>query len=110
MPDEKCQRCGETQDDLRTLWMACLYDMSEMNLPFALRYLQCDEVNSIFTLLVCKNCRADWMLAIQGWFNTPPAEEPQTGYFVRELGATRERPLPPPQKIEERNKNVKVAD
>lgn len=36
MGDEgyKCDRCGEIGQDRRTLWMACLYDMHELGLPF----------------------------------------------------------------------------
>lgn len=33
--DETCQRCGETGEDRRTLWMACFYAMDEMKeVPF----------------------------------------------------------------------------
>lgn len=32
--DEKCIRCGEPGPDLRTLWMACFYEMMELELPF----------------------------------------------------------------------------
>ena len=31
---EKCQRCGEKGEDRRTLWMACFYEMGELELPF----------------------------------------------------------------------------
>lgn len=31
---EKCARCGDVGEDRRTLWMACLYDMSELKVPF----------------------------------------------------------------------------
>ena len=30
----KCQRCGKKGQDRRTLWMACFYKMSELNIPF----------------------------------------------------------------------------
>jgi hypothetical protein len=32
--DETCARCGEPGEDRRTLWMACLYEMKELGLPF----------------------------------------------------------------------------
>lgn len=31
---DKCVRCGEVGEDRRTLWMACLYDMAELKVPF----------------------------------------------------------------------------
>jgi len=31
---DKCQRCGERGEDRRTLYMACLYAMHELGLPF----------------------------------------------------------------------------
>lgn len=32
--EEKCQRCGEVDQDRRTLWMACFYEMMELGIPF----------------------------------------------------------------------------
>jgi hypothetical protein len=96
---EICQRCGEGGFDRRTLWMACLYDMSELDVPLR----QCaifgtfqefsgidssgvwpmpnfkpvpranDRVHAFFTLRVCKRCRGEWMQAIQRWFNAGQA-------------------------------------
>lgn len=31
---EKCIRCGNAGVDRRTLWMACFYEMSELDVPF----------------------------------------------------------------------------
>jgi hypothetical protein len=31
---DKCERCGSVGSDRRTLWMACLYQMNELGLPF----------------------------------------------------------------------------
>ena len=31
---ETCLRCGDVGEDRRTLYMACLYDMSELKVPF----------------------------------------------------------------------------
>ena len=91
---EKCQRCGEDGDDRRTLWMACLYQMDELDLPFKeVRTVGCDA-RDFYTLKVCKSCRADWMIAIQTWFNNKPEPGPETGYFVRQFGATIEKRFP----------------
>jgi hypothetical protein len=42
-----------------------------------------------FTMRVCKDCRASWMLAIKDWFESGPKEkEPvNSGIFVRRNGA-----------------------
>lgn len=121
---EKCQRCGEVGEDRRTLWMACLYEMSELGLPFGndVRFrasleqltrmkgptqikLSTGEALNLtsgsvktsgelfpekfYTLRVCKDCRADWMFAIKGWFENPsPPEKVGSGIFVRSGGTT----------------------
>lgn len=42
---------------------------------------------AFYLLLVCKECRSDWMRAIKDWFNTQSAPEyVGSGIFVRELG------------------------
>jgi DNA replicative helicase MCM subunit Mcm2 (Cdc46/Mcm family) len=45
---------------------------------------------ALYTLRVCKDCRATWMGAIADWFkNKPePAESCGSGIFVRRNGAT----------------------
>lgn len=40
MSEEKCERCGEAGDDRRTLWMSCLYDMSELGIPLKQRSIR----------------------------------------------------------------------
>jgi hypothetical protein len=56
--------------------------------------LKCDgelSPRGFFTLSVCKDCRSDWMHAIQKWFNEKP--EPDnvgSGIYVRDFGASRE--------------------
>mgnify|MGYP007027865881 CR=1 FL=1 len=129
MGDEgyKCDRCGEIGQDRRTLWMACLYDMAELGLPFEeiairgaaktvtqsrplrerfrnekvtaflkenLEMVNGDKaqiLNRFFTLYVCKDCRADWMQVIQGWFDTKPRRESTgTGVYIRDNGTNRE--------------------
>lgn len=87
---ERCQRCDTESPDLRTLWMACLYEMSEMGLPFHL--LDVDK-RKFYTLLVCKRCRADWMTAIQNWFQDRPDPEEEGieagAIYERHLGTNR---------------------
>jgi len=113
---DRCQRCGEDGQDRRTLWMACLYAMHEMGLPFeevmtrgvARTYRTDEEVtafvkenlempegqilNRFYTLRVCKDCRADWMSAIARWFGEAPKprEGTGTGVFIRDNGTNRE--------------------
>ncbi len=120
MNDDRCQRCGNGPDpDLRTLWMACFYEMNEIGIPFAeiaidgvpqrcARYETVDFLGhgfrqpifepvpdakpsqyKFFTLRVCKDCRSDWMRAIQAWFETKPVENEGPGLYVRDLGTSR---------------------
>lgn len=115
---DRCQKCGEEGEDMRTLWMACFYDMSELKIPFE----QCaiegkyhkhigdkespfgflipefKEVkgaelrkHQFYSLRVCKDCRASWMQAIKIWFDKLKLDESTgSGYFKRELGSTKE--------------------
>lgn len=83
---ETCQRCKETDEDRRTLWMACFYEMNELGIPFeqiGLSHL--GSLRHFYTLRVCKTCRADWMQAIQQWFNTPiqPEQSCGSGIYIR---------------------------
>lgn len=114
---EKCARCGESGEDRRTLWMACLYAMGELNVPFAQIAVQgqiCKQNGTkevighhvptwaegegpsrhhpFFTLRVCKACRGSWMQAIKQWFNTPkpPQASCGSGIWIREFGALKE--------------------
>lgn len=61
-----CVRCGDVGEDRRTLWMACLYAMEELKLPFDIVEM---KPQRMYTLLVCKDCRASWMKAIKAWFD-----------------------------------------
>lgn len=112
---EICQRCGEEGEDRRTLWMACFYAMSELNVPFeqaAILGKWCgkkgdrtleglgltvpewaeptgeERHHSFFTLRVCKDCRAEWMAAIEKWFHSfePQRESCGSGIFIRDKG------------------------
>ena len=91
-----CQKCKEESEDLRTLWMSCFYDMDELDMPFDCETLfessdPRDDGFLFYTLKVCKDCRADWMQVIKTWWRMPPykhVNNPGTGIFVRELGAT----------------------
>lgn len=92
---EACQRCHEVDDDRRTLIMSCFYEMDELRLPFKHEYLSThiqDQGQKFYTLRVCKECRADWLHAIQDWFGKKP-EPPEpigSGIYIRDFGATRE--------------------
>jgi len=100
--------------------MACFYDMDELKVPFeqyaiegvARRKIDEKDVKGlpgwkksvwapIYTLRVCKRCRADWLGAIEKWFLDKPETEdsdgqehrmegPGTGIFIRERGTTKE--------------------
>lgn len=63
---EQCQKCGEFGEDRRSLLMSCLYEMSELNVPY-----ERIEINGrkFYMLRVCKDCRGDWLIAIEAWFN-----------------------------------------
>ena len=81
MSDEKCQRCGDSGPDLRTITMSCSYDMSELGLPFE------RAVDASYLLDVCKNCRASWLESIKIWFNESATTKPiGSGIFVRRNG------------------------
>lgn len=83
---ERCVRCGDVDEDWRTLWMACFYEMAELDVPF--KNEPCGD-RDFYTLRVCKDCRADWLDAIQEWFGKKPQRElTGTGVFVRRNGAT----------------------
>ncbi len=110
---ERCVRCGEEGEDRRTLRMACFYAMDELNVPFVSERAHgtlrkrtgtkelsngleipvfseepTGELNAqMFSLRVCKACRASWMGAIERWFHSE--DKPRrvgTGIFVRENG------------------------
>lgn len=90
---EACQRCHEVDEDRRTLWMACFYEMDELKLPFTHEVLQThiqDNGKKFYTLRVCKECRADWMGAIQSWFHDGKRDMPScgSGIYIRRNGAT----------------------
>jgi len=89
---EECVRCNEVDEDRRTLWMACFYQMNELELPFEKQIItdKEDRKHNFFTLRVCKRCRADWMEAIRDWFNTPigPESSCGSGIYVRRFGDT----------------------
>lgn len=92
---EECQRCREIDEDRRTLWMACFYEMDELKLPFKHEILQThiqDDGEQFYTLRVCKKCRGDWMQAQINWFRNVEAENSScgSGIFIRELGAIKE--------------------
>lgn len=93
---EKCQRCEEIDDDRRTLWMSCFYDMDELKIPFKMEGMLDKENKNIsnipsgrvfYTIRVCKACRANWMEAIKSWFDNPVKKEScGSGIYVRQYG------------------------
>lgn len=132
---DKCARCGDEDEDLRTLWHACFYKMEELGLPFEKsEVFNIEEKNlkrtkkkrimtsqswdpaigklgpkklipynetiikangrvqprDMYTLRVCKDCRADWMSYIKSWFSDRKANSTGcgSGIFVRRNGAT----------------------
>jgi hypothetical protein len=45
----------------------------------------------LYTLRVCKDCRADWLDTIRSWFTTVNRKQsPGTGVWIRENGTNRE--------------------
>jgi len=94
---EKCERCGVIGQDRRTLYMACMYEMRALGIPFTPVGIngwtqhfagndprwgspmfepgpneeQPARTRPFYTLLVCKGCRGAWMEAIQTWFRNP---------------------------------------
>ena len=45
--EETCCRCGEPGPDLRTLWMACFYEMRELPVPFEQKAIRGPVVKAI---------------------------------------------------------------
>ena len=118
MSEKRCERCGEVGYDRRTLWMACLYDMQELNIPLkevgffgalgqddgienSVRFPGLtirkflpppDDVkprcHTFFTMLVCKECRASWMEAIKRWHESKRENIFSGDVPVRMLGGT----------------------
>lgn len=88
---EECVRCNEVDEDRRTLWMKCFYEMNELGLPFEKVEIIDDETkHRFYTLRVCKACRADWMESIKDWFSCPTGPSPScgSGIYVRRFGDT----------------------
>jgi hypothetical protein len=89
---EICQRCKEEDEDLRIIQMCCMYDMEELRLPFQKQKVYIKHLHSspyFFTLTVCKRCRADWMLSLKDWFDSPIKRKScGSGIFIRSLGNT----------------------
>ena len=95
---ENCEKCNEKADDLRTLWMACFYAMEELEIPFTKEIIReggihddhPNESHNFYTLMVCKDCRADWLDSIKEWWNAPlkNKESCGSGIYIRRNGAT----------------------
>lgn len=96
---ETCQRCKEEDEDHRTVWMACFYDMDKLGLPLDKIIIEEEGTQSsrhrinreFFTIRICKNCRSDYLHAIQAWFNAPKTNrECGSGIWIRDLGTIKE--------------------
>ncbi len=89
---EECQRCKEVDEDRRSLWMSCFYEMDELKMPFVHKFLKDadDSKYKFYTMRVCKNCRGLWMAMIKFWYDIPDNKPAacNSGIYVRELGAT----------------------
>ena len=78
---DMCQRCErngvstiESRIDLRRVRMSCGYDMSEFDLPLSIEEMTTGKEGYTlpnYRLIVCKPCRADWLYAMETWFNSP---------------------------------------
>lgn len=83
-----CPRCSSRDDigDLRTLSIACLYDLKETNVPW-------QEVEKATHMIrVCKGCRADFIGAIRAWYSAKPKQRDgkDSGIYIMDDGATTE--------------------
>ena len=89
---EECQRCKEVDEDRRTLWMSCFYEMDELGMPFShVCPAEAPDVpRKFYTMRVCKECRGLWMAMIKFWYGIPDNKQAScgSGIFVREFGAT----------------------
>jgi hypothetical protein len=91
---KQCARCKEQDDgELRTIKMACFYEMDELNIPFNHEIIEPKDggyKQKLYTIKVCKSCRSSWMLMIKIWYDAsiPKPESSGSGIFVRELGST----------------------
>lgn len=93
-----CQKCNEETDELRTLWMACFYEMGELEIPFKMEIIPdardregyANQNHQFYTLKVCKDCRAEWMTTIKIWWDAPLKKEKScgSGIYIRRNGAT----------------------
>lgn len=61
---EQCQVCEALGDDRRTLVISCGYDLHEVSKKFARTP---DDRHAQFMLLVCKDCRGDFLGVLRRW-------------------------------------------
>jgi hypothetical protein len=88
MEMETCQRCGEDGFDRRTLRIECLYNLSELDIPWKDRE---PSRNDGYRVRICKECRASFLRTLETWWKSvEPRESTGTGVFVRGHGANRE--------------------
>lgn len=106
---ENCQRCKQEDQDLRTLSMACFYEMDELNMPFTHKIImEADDTrHKLYQIRVCKPCRSFWMGMIKIWFDMPTPTEPGcgSGIYIKDLGSVREITE---EEFHRRQKQVKI--
>lgn len=85
---ETCQRCGEYGEDRRTLRIECLYQLSELDIPW--RDREPSRADG-YRVVICKECRASFLRTLEEWWKSPESRESTgTGVFVRDRGSNRE--------------------
>lgn len=89
MNKKTCKRCYKEDEDLRTLWMECSYNMDELQIPLEKEVIREGGVNYLFyTIIVCKRCRADWLDFILMWYGIKlnKYDAKGSGIFIRHFG------------------------
>jgi hypothetical protein len=66
--EEKCQRCGTESPDLRTLLLACLYNLNETGMPFTIYDHIASDGRKFYALRICKECRGAFIRVLMDWF------------------------------------------
>ncbi len=58
---DKCQICGQESQDLRTLRLSYLYQISEINPTFEM------DSNGFYRITTCKDCRGEFLGMLGHW-------------------------------------------
>lgn len=85
---EICARCGEEGQNRRIITMACGYDLMGTGIPF---FIETKLGIKFCKLIVCKECRADWILSLENWWkDNKSVRSCGSGIWIREHGALKE--------------------